>query len=126
VAGQPLSAWVTGLTPQTAVCQNVTTGQEVTLSAPVAPWDCEAAGLGVSEGDRVTMHVRGPVQQGATDVGGAVTGMTPTSGGCTNRTTDQQVKFQGMQGATAASCVAAGLTVQPGETVQMHVAGAAE
>jgi hypothetical protein len=52
-------ARVTGFTPQTVVCQNVTTAQEVTLSDPVSPWDCEAAGLGVSSGDRVTMHVRG-------------------------------------------------------------------
>jgi len=54
----------------------------------------------------------------------------PNGGGCTNRTTGQQVKFQalfqGMPGATAASCVAAGLVVQPGDSVQLHVAGAAE
>jgi hypothetical protein len=52
--------------------------------------------------------------------------MAPTSGGCTNLTTGQQVTFQHVQGATAASCVAAGLIVQPGNTVQLHVAGAAE
>jgi len=56
--------------------------------------------------------------------------MAPNGGGCTNRTTGQQVKFQalfqGMPGATAASCVAAGLVVQPGDSVQLHVAGAAE
>jgi len=56
--------------------------------------------------------------------------MAPTSGGCTNLTTGQQAKFQalfqGEPGATAASCVAAGLVVQPGDSVQMHVQGAAE
>jgi hypothetical protein len=126
VDGQPLSAWVTGFTPHTVVCQNVTTAQVVTLSDPVSPWDCEAVGLGVSEGDRVTMHVRGPVEQGATDVAGAVAGMTPTSGGCTNRTTGQQVSFQQMVGATAASCGAAGLVVQPRDHVQVRVQGEAE
>jgi hypothetical protein len=130
VAGQPLSAWVTGVTPHTVVCKNVTTGQAVTLSAPVSPWDCEAAGLAVRSGDVVALRVRGPVTQSAADVGGAVVGMAPNSGGCTNRTTGQQVKFQalfqGEPGATAASCLAAGLIVQPGDTVQMRVQGVAE
>jgi hypothetical protein len=126
VAGQPLEGWVTGLTPHTVVCQNVTTAQVVTLSDPVSPWNCEAASLGVSEGDRVTLHVRGPVEQGATDVGGAVAGMAPTSGGCANLTTGQQVPFQHLVGATAGSCVAAGLVVQAGDHVQMSVQGVAE
>jgi hypothetical protein len=126
VAGQALSAWVTGLAPSTAVCKNVTTGQEVTRSHPATPWNCEEAGLQVAAGDRVSMRVRGPVQQGATDVGGAVVGMVPSRGGCTNLTTGQQVTFQHMQGATAASCVAAGLVVLPGDHVQMDVQGAAE
>jgi hypothetical protein len=82
--------------------------------------------LGVATGDRIALLVRGQVQQGATDVGGAVAGMTPTSGGCTNRTTGQQVTFQHMKGATAASCAAPGLVVRPGDQVQMHVQGVAE
>ena len=70
--------------------------------------------------------MRGHVQKGARDVGGAVVEMAPSSGGCTNLTTGQQVAFQHMVGATAASCVAAGLGVYPGDTVQMHVQGVAE
>jgi hypothetical protein len=126
VTGPTLGASVFGIIPHTAVCTNVTTGQQVTLSDPSPTWDCETAGLRANSGDRVTMHVRGRVEQGATDVGGAVVGMAPTSGGCTNLTTGQQVKFQHMVGATAASCVAAGLVVQPGNTVQMSVQGAVE
>jgi hypothetical protein len=126
VAGQALSGWVTGLTAHTVVCQNVTTGHAVTRSDPASPWDCEAAGLEVTAGDRVALHVRGPVKQGSTDVDGAVTGMAPSSGGCANLTTEQQVTFQHMKGATAASCVAAGLIIHPGDQVQMHVQGAAE
>jgi hypothetical protein len=72
------------------------------------------------------MHVRGPVEQSATDIGGAVAGMKPTSGGCTNLTTGQQALFQHMVGATAASCVAAGLDVEPTHPVQMHMQGVAE
>jgi hypothetical protein len=82
--------------------------------------------LGVHEGDRVSLVVRGPVQQEATDVGGAVTGMAPTSGSCTNLTTGQQVTFQHMQGATEASCVAAGLDVVPADRVQIRVQGNAK
>jgi hypothetical protein len=126
VAGQPLSAWVSGLTPSTAVCKNVTSGQAVTLSDPVSPWDCEAAGLGVSSGDQVSLRVQGLVKNGVTDVGGAVTGMAPSSGGCTNLTTGQQVTFQQMKGATAASCVTAGLVVHPGDQVRIRVQAAAE
>jgi hypothetical protein len=37
-----------------------------------------------------------------------------------------QALLHGMPGATAASCVAAGLIVHPGDQVQMHVQGAAE
>jgi hypothetical protein len=126
VTGEALGGWVTGLTLSTAVCKNVTTGQAVTLNDPVSPWDCEAAGLGVTPGDRVTMHVRGRIKQRATDIGGAVAGMAPTSGGCTNLTTGQQVPFQHLVGATAASCAAAGVVVQPGDHVQMSVQGSAE
>jgi hypothetical protein len=72
------------------------------------------------------MSVRGTVEAGATDVGGAVTGMAPTSGGCTNFTTGQSVKFQRMAGATVGSCVAGGRVVHAGDTVQMSVQGSAE
>jgi Right handed beta helix region len=126
VAGQPLSAWLTGVTLRTVICQNLTTGQEVTLSAPVPPWDCEAAGLAITSGDRVAVRLRGPVQREATDVEGAVVGMTPSRGSCTNLTTGQQVTLQYMGGATAASCGTAGLVMQPGEDVQMRVQGVAE
>jgi hypothetical protein len=126
VAGPPIKAWVAGLIPHSATCQNVTTGQVVTLSKPAAPWDCEAAGLGVRSGDHVRLRVQGPVKLYAPDVGGAVVGMTPASGGCINLTTGQQVTFQHLQGATAASCVAAALIVQPKEMVQIHVQGPAE
>jgi Right handed beta helix region len=126
VAGQALGAWVSGLTPETVTCKNVTTGQAVTLSDPATSWDCEAAGVGVSSGDQVALRVQGPVNKDATDVGGAVVGMAPRSGGCTNLTTGQSVKFQHMVGATAGSCVAAGLVVHPGESVQMSVQGGAE
>ena len=55
-----------------------------------------------------------------------MTGVTLRTVICRNLTTGQQVTFQYMGGATAASCAAAGLVVQPGDHVQMRVQGAAE
>jgi hypothetical protein len=52
--------------------------------------------------------------------------MTPSSAGCTNLTTGQQVKFQHMVGATAGSCVAAALAVHAGDSVQISAQGGAE
>jgi hypothetical protein len=123
VAGQALGAWVTGFTPQTVTCENVTTGQAVTLSDLATSWDCEAAGLAVTTGNQVALRVRGPVETGATDVGEAVTGMTLSRGSCTNCTTGQQVKLQHLAGTTAASCVAAGLVVHSGDKVQISCRG---
>jgi hypothetical protein len=124
--GPQLSAWVTGIAPTTAVCKNVTTGQQVTLYDPGSAWDCEAVGLEVAAGDRVSLLGHGPVRGDATDVSGAVTGMAPTSGSCTNLTTGQQVTFQHLRGATAASCVAAGLDVEFSNIVLIRVQGGAE
>jgi hypothetical protein len=124
----PLGASVFGITPQKAVCKNGTTGRQVQvpLSPPASMWDCEAAGLEVSPGDRVTIQVLGTVEAGATDVGGAVTGMAPLSGSCTNVTTKDQEPFHDMVGPREVSCGAAGLDVEPGQTVQMSVKGVAE
>jgi hypothetical protein len=124
--GQALGGWVSGLTPRTVTCKNLSSGQVVTLSTPAAPWNCEAAGLQVPAGALVAILVRGPVKQGATDVGGAVVGMQPSSGGCMNLTTGQQVPFEHMVGTTAGSCVTAGLVIHPKDTVQIHVQGVAE
>jgi hypothetical protein len=126
VEPEPLGASVFGIIPQKAVCKNVTTGKQVMLSQPVPTWDCKAAGLAVHAGHTVSIQVLGTVEDSATDVGGAVTGMAPLSGSCTNVTTEDQEPFQGMAGAREVSCAAAGLDVEPGQTVQMSVRGVAE
>jgi hypothetical protein len=112
------------------LCKNATTGHTVTISSQVQGWDCDEAGLAVTPGDQVSQRVQGPMAVNVTDVGGTVTGIVPSGGRCTNRTTEQQVPFQalfqGMRGATVASCVVAGLVVHPGDHLQMSVAGAAE
>jgi hypothetical protein len=126
VAGQPLGAWVIGLNPRTVACKNLTTTQEVTINDHATAWNCEAAGLQISAGERVAMVVRGTVAANAPDVGGAVTGIEPRSASCTTLTTGQQVQFEMMRGATAGSCVAAGLIVHPGHLLQLRVQGDAE
>jgi hypothetical protein len=80
----------------------------------------------IASGDQVAVRLRGLVKRTATDIGGAVVGMMPTSGSCTNVTTGQQVTFPYTSGATAASCGTAGLVIQPGEAVQLRVQGVAE
>ena len=126
VAGQALGGQVTGLTPQSVVCTNMTTGQGVTINTQAPAWNCRAAGLAVTPGDQASMRVQGTVAAGATTVGGAVTGLQPSNGGCANLTTGQQVTFQHMAGATAQSCTVSGLVVRPGDRVQMSVQGVAE
>jgi hypothetical protein len=68
----------------------------------------------------------GGVEAAEASLGGAVTGMTPRTAVCTNVTTGQAVTFQHLRGATEASCVAAGLVVEPGHLVQIRVRGVAE
>ena len=53
----------------------------------VLAWDCEAAGIVVTPGERITRRVLGTTDEEATIVGGAVTGLRPTSRGCTKLTT---------------------------------------
>jgi hypothetical protein len=126
---RPVGGLVIDITPQPVRCTNATTGQAVTPNDVAPAWDCEAAGLRVTPEDQVAMRVRGTVEAGATYVGGVVTGMMSSGGGCTNLTTGQQVKFQalfqGMRGAKAGSCVAAGLVVHPGDRLQLRVHGVA-
>jgi hypothetical protein len=122
---RPVGGLVIDITPQPVRCTNATTGQAVTPNDVAPAWDCEAAGLRVTPEDHVAMRVRGTVAGGATDVGGTVTGLQPSSASCTNLRMGQQVQFRMMRGATAGSCVAAGLVVSPGDRLQLRVHGVA-
>ncbi|MCI0636068.1 MAG: hypothetical protein L0206_19455, partial [Actinobacteria bacterium] len=64
VAGRAREAGVVGtacgVSPLGATCINETTGQSVTIDlAGQTSWDCAAAGLEVTAGDRITLAVRG-------------------------------------------------------------------
>jgi hypothetical protein len=56
----PVGGSVTGMTPRWVRCQNMSTKQTVvTIGELGTVWNCEAAGLVVSTGDRVRMTVEG-------------------------------------------------------------------
>jgi hypothetical protein len=62
--GEPRSVGgsVTGVILREVLCRNVSTGLEVVISDPMTSWDCEAAGLVVTPGDRVNMIIRSIVE----------------------------------------------------------------
>jgi hypothetical protein len=54
-----LGGAVVGLSPQQIICNNLTTGQRVTVRSPLRAWDCKASGLTVNTGDRVRFTITG-------------------------------------------------------------------
>lgn len=54
----PVGGSVTGVNQRTVTCQNLTTGQSVSLGNR-ASWNCEAGGLRVNPGDRIRQTVTG-------------------------------------------------------------------
>lgn len=114
---------LSGVDSRSARCLNQTTGQSVSLPLDGATtWDCEAAGLAVSPGDRISQSALGTALP--TPIGGSATGVTPRRARCQNRTTGQQVSIP----LTDASwdCTAAGLLASPGDTVIQTVLGLAD
>jgi len=57
----PVAVAAYGTNARKAVCVNRTTGQRVVRRKTAGPWDCEAAGLVVQDGDSVAVHVFGKV-----------------------------------------------------------------
>lgn len=54
-----LAGSVTGMTPTSVTCRNLTTGQRVLIRGGGSAWSCEEAGLVVEPGDSVKMIVSG-------------------------------------------------------------------
>lgn len=50
---------VTGVSPRRITCTNTTTGQTVIVPPGARTWDCEAAGLDVLPGDRISQTING-------------------------------------------------------------------
>lgn len=58
---EPVGGAVTGMTPTAVFCQNLTSGQELTISTNAKSWDCEALGLVVDTGNTVLTGASGTV-----------------------------------------------------------------
>ena len=123
----PVGGAVAGFRPTIVTCRNLTTGQVVqpVLSEATA-WNCEAAGLVVTRGDRVQLTFgRGQVDDASAYIGGVATGIVPDKVNCRNVTTGEIVRTT-LDGAASWSCVAAGLTVSTGDHIIMRVSGIAD
>ncbi len=55
----PIGGSASGVSVRQVTCLNATTGQNLTIQSTEPSWDCTAAGLLVSPGDRVSQTVRG-------------------------------------------------------------------
>ncbi len=117
-----VGAAVTGLTTRTAQCDNVTTGQRVVIDLfGDESWDCEAAGLIVEPGDRLSQRVIGTAS-GAAVVGGSAVGFDSVRATCLNRTTSASVTVN-LGAGDSWDCEAAGLAISPGDRVGQIVIG---
>ncbi|MEM9383470.1 MAG: S8 family serine peptidase [Pseudomonadota bacterium] len=86
-------------------------------------FNCEAAGLDVSSGERVIMVLRGAAS--GTALQGTLTGVDGQVAICRNQTSGQSVNVP-LGGADAWDCSAAGLSAAPGDSVQQILVGTAE
>jgi hypothetical protein len=123
----PLAGATVGVTPTVTRCLNLSTGQTVRIELKGNnTWNCETAGLVAQAGDavRVTIVYR-QIDASSTEIGGTMTGMVPVKATCHNEITGQTVETA-LDGATAWSCTAAGLIVNPGDRITALVPGIAD
>ena len=118
----PVGGSAFGHRVQRVTCVNVTTGQSVTAPQSEGAWDCEAAGLVVSPGDRVRQNVVGAA--GTFELGGTAIGLSQPRVSCENRTSGQEVRFS-PAGTLTWSCLGEGLAYQPGDRVVQVLFGTA-
>jgi hypothetical protein len=119
----PTGGATTGLQNHSVVCKNEATGDTVSVQlAGAKSWDCEAAGLAVAAGDRVTQTVLGLGAPGST--GGAITGMDGLAARCRNVTTGKTAMIP-LDGKVKWDCEEAGLVINPQDRVIEQVRGSA-
>ena len=120
VSGSATGFQVTGVS-----CVNNKTGQTVNVANPALSWNCEAAGLSVNSKDSLRMTVTGGADSTA-PVGGSSTGLLLSSVRCTNDTTRQAVNIETSSNPPPWNCEAAGLLVNPRDSIRMNINGGAE
>ncbi|MEO0974327.1 MAG: hypothetical protein AAFX85_14645 [Pseudomonadota bacterium] len=106
-----------------ATCANLTDRQVFTRAAPRGRLNCESSGLRVAEGDSVRVRAQGRVVTGS--FAGTITGLTDGVAVCSNLTSgDIDVQF--LELGVLWDCVAAGLSIAPGDEVSVLVTGEAQ
>ncbi len=103
--------------------RTVTTAQMITIQQPTGAWDCEAAGLGVSPGDRIRQDVL--ARPDAADIGGTAIGVNQSRVQCLNQTSGQAVQFV-PAGTLTWSCRDEGLVYQHADRVRQTFTGIAD
>ncbi len=122
-----LAGTATGITPTKIICKNksVDPQQKVRVDGDVpAVWNCGKMGLTSAPGDTVQVKIVGTVDA-VMEVGGSVTGLTPTLLVCKNRSTEPQAKLRIEDPPSPWSCDDPEFPMAPGDVVQMKVTGVA-
>lgn len=119
---QPVGGLSTGIEIADVTCRNRTANSEVQARVRQQPtWDCEAAGLTASIGDRVQLQVSGTATL-TRAVGASVAGFRPAKAICRNLTTGKKRTIR-LRGTTAWDCQAKGLRVDDGDEIQQIISG---
>lgn len=110
----PVGGSIEGLAGIKVKCENEETLQSVLFDiGGSASWDCEAQGLLVSRGDRITQTITADADSAAR---GSVIGLIGRRAACRNQTTATASEVL-MLSTNAWDCEAAGLTIAPGDRV---------
>ena len=121
LGGVSLGGSVAGVNLFKANCKNIATSQDVVAPLAGNTWDCDAAGLTYSTGDRLSHSLRTVATSSQID--GSITGMAVQRITCRNRTTAQTVVSSISD--PNFDCTAEGLLVSSGDQVQVIVFGEA-
>jgi Dockerin type I domain len=123
VAAPRIALQGAGLSGQLGRCTNTTTSQVVSIPlSGGANLPCEGIGLNAASGEGLQLYLRG-VAQSAVSLSGRVFGTDVGAARCSNVTTGQTVTLP--VPSPQFDCVAAGLTVTPGDAVALIVIGSA-
>lgn len=118
----PVGASIDGLLGIKVNCENEESLQSVAFGLDgETSWDCEAHGLLVNRGDRITQTITSHVE---TSARGSVIGLVGRRAACRNQTTATAADML-LLSTNAWDCEAAGLTVAPGDRVVIVLRGRA-
>ncbi len=120
-AAPAVASSVGGLTPQLARCSNASTGGSVDITGATS-WNCRAAGLAISSGNRIRQTVRG--RPSSTQLTGAMEGLSNGRVLCQNHLTGQSVFFA-LGGATTWNCRQQGLDFSADNLISWTLSGVA-